>query len=108
MANIHTVFDAIIDNGTTGEQVEIPFDSKNDYETLRTQLVKLWSKRKSLITAIAGEDSDPLLAFSLCSNWKKDEKIGTFFLGKPRKKIGKEYSFTIVTPISQPIAVNDE
>jgi hypothetical protein len=104
MAGIHTVFDVIVDNGVTGKKLVIPFETRNDYETARTRLVALWTKHKATILEIAGEDSDPLLAYSLCADFKSDgdkdgsngSSRGTFYLGKPRRKMAKNYSFEIV------------
>ena len=103
MANIHTLLDAIIDNGTTGKKVSIGVASKNEYETIRTRLVTLWSEHKTVILAVGGEDSDPLYPLSLCSSISKNTDdsglyAGEFWLGKPRRKVAKSYSFTIVEP----------
>lgn len=96
MADTHTVLDAIIDSAPTGGKIVVQFSSKQEYETLRTRLVTLWSKHRQTIIDIVGEDGDPLVVYSLCSNWASDTREGSFFLGKPRRKLAKTYSFKIV------------
>lgn len=104
MAGIHTVFDAILDNGITGKKVLIPFSNRKEYETARTRLVALWTEHKGNLIAIAGEDCDPLLPYSLCADYRvedvsgaPDVATGTFYLGKARRRVAKSYLFTIVS-----------
>lgn len=123
MANIHTVFEAVLENGTSGKKIKVGVADKYEYETVRTRLVKLWNTHKDTLIAIAGEGCDPLLEFSLCGNFEKSTDIecanGYFYLGKPRRKLAKSYSFSIVdsgaTPegsggntLELPEAVNDD
>lgn len=103
MANIHTVFEAVMETAATGEKgkkIKVGVADKHEYETVRTRLVKLWNTHKELLTAIAGEDCDPLLVFSLCANYCTDvdsgENFGVFYLGMPRRKLAKNYSFAVV------------
>lgn len=113
MANIHTVFEIILENGVNGKKVQLGVADQNEYETARTRLVKLWNRHKELLISIAGEDCDPLLAFSLCGSYVRggtpDElPHGIFYLGKPRRKEAKNYSFTVVSEQPAiPDAVND-
>lgn len=101
MANIHTVFDAILENGAGKKVVKIGVADKLEYETARTRLVKLWSVHKETLVKILGEDCDPLLVYSMCGDFdpQGDEQspaYGVFFLGKPRRKLAKSYSFVVV------------
>jgi hypothetical protein len=114
MANIHTVLEAIIENATDGtgtKRVQLGVADKYEYETIRTRLVKLWSDHKEVLLAVGGEGGDPLLELSLCANFDKQSSRGTFYLGRPRRKMAKSYSFEIVdagaTP-AQSHAVNDD
>lgn len=112
MANIHTVFDAIVENGVNGAKVRIGVEDKNDYETVRTRLVKLWNAHKELLISIAGPDCDPVLEYSMCGDYDPQESAGYFFLGKPRRKPARSYSFSIVSPndppeLPAPEAIND-
>jgi hypothetical protein len=108
MANIHTVFEAILEIGTSGKKTRVGVADKHEYETVRTRLVKLWNEHKQTLIAIAGEGCDPLLEFSLCGNYDREESAGYFFLGKPRRKLAKEYSFSIVETLPSTEAVNDD
>jgi hypothetical protein len=115
MASIHTVFESVMDNGITeGKKVRVSVIDKLEYETVRTRLVKLWNTHKENLISIAGEGCDPLLEFSLCGNFVASEHAGYFFLGKPRRKVAKSYSFAVVdgsesTASNPPTdAVNDE
>lgn len=108
MANIPTLLEAIIEQGNSGRKVSIGVASKNEYETIRTRLVTLWNQHKEAILAIGGDDSDPLYPLSLCSTFISDKNgsgsnaepagNGEFWLGKPRRKVAKHYSFTIIEP----------
>lgn len=95
MGNIHTILEAIIDNGTTGKKVQLGVVDKNEYETIRTRLVKLWVEQRTVIQAV-GADSDPLADCALCADFSAATRQGTFYLGKPRRKLAKSYSFSIV------------
>lgn len=116
MANIRQVFDAVVDNGTNGKVVKIQgVASANEFETIRTRLCTLWSQHREVLLAIGGEDSDPLLKLSLCGTFDKDASVAAFFLGKPRRRAAKSYSFEIVDSGAMPEpagpipeAVNDE
>lgn len=102
MANIRTVFDALLDAHTNGKQLKIDgVATFNDYETLRTRLVKFWRDHIEIILAVGGEGSDPLLELSLCGDYCSEDQSATFFLGKPRRKLAKSYSFSIVDPESR-------
>lgn len=111
MGGIHTVFDAIVDNGISGKKVQIPFETREEYETARTRLVTLWTTHRNNIIAIIGDDSDPLLPYSLCADWSNgtgnDLATGTFYLGKPRRKVAKQYSFVILGEDETPKVAND-
>jgi hypothetical protein len=111
MANIHTVFEAVIE--TAGRRVRVGVADKHEYETVRTRLVKLWNSHKETLISIAGADCDPLLVYSLCGNFDPQDSSGVFFLGKPRRRQAKNYSFSIVdnvpaTGTEIQDAVNDE
>lgn len=114
MANIHTVLDAIIENGTSGRRVQITVANKAEYETLRTRLVTLWSQHREVVQAIS-DVADPLCDLSLCGDWSATSSTATFFLGKSRRKTAKSYDFSITsTPsttderVSAPEPANDE
>lgn len=108
MADIHTVFEAITELGTSGGKIKVGVADKNEYETIRTRLVKLWNKHKELLISIGGEDSDPLLAFSLCADFHADteQPYAHFYLGKPRRKLAKSYSFSIVDETGSVVAAD--
>jgi hypothetical protein len=114
MANIHTVrdlLDAVIENGTTGKRVQLTVGSKNEYETIRTRLVKLWTEHRDVIIAIS--DDDPLAQLSLCGDFVASDFSATFYLGKSRRRQAKSYAFAIIETDATsdpqlPSAVNDE
>jgi hypothetical protein len=101
MASIHTVLDAVIENGTSGKRVQIEVADRNEYETIRTRLVTLWADHKEILQAIA-EDADPLVACSLCADFVQATAttscLASYYLGKPRRKMAKSYDFSIVDP----------
>jgi hypothetical protein len=97
MASIHTVLDAIIENGTSGNKVSLQLSDKREYETVRTRLVTLWQDHREVLLAV-GDDSDPLVQCSLCGDFACETLTATFYLGKPRRKLAKSYSFSIVPP----------
>jgi hypothetical protein len=104
MANIHTVLEAIIDNGTSGAKVKIDVENRDEFENLRTNLVKQWTKHRTVILAV-GDDSDPLANLSLCATYNKQECAGFFWLGAARRREARQYSFSIVPPVEP---ANDE
>lgn len=94
MANIHTVFEAVMDNGIDGnKKVKIGVVDKNEYETIRTRLVKFWTDRKEVFIAIGDET---FTDYSLCGDWEPDTCTAYYYLGKPRRRAAKHYSFEIV------------
>lgn len=110
MANIQALFEAVLDTAAegNGKKIRIPVINRSEHETIRTRLVTLWTQHKEAILAIGGEDSDPLYPLSLCATFykersDKDDDTGNggsrseFWLGKPRRKAAKDYSFTIVS-----------
>lgn len=111
MANIHTVLDAIIENGTSGKRVQIEVSDRNEYETIRTRLVTLWSQHKEILEAVS-EVADPLAVCSLCGDYSSTDSLATFYLGKPRRRMAKSYSFVITDSTDAPtiaptLAVNE-
>lgn len=97
MANIHTVFEAVLENGITGEKkVKIGVVDKNEYETIRTRLVKFWTDRKEVFIAIGDET---FTDYSLCGDWEADTCTAYYYLGKPRRRAAKHYAFEIVDSI---------
>lgn len=104
MANIHTVLDAVITAAAESKKVQITGINRSEYETIRTRLVTLWNEHKNTLLAIGGED-DPIYPLSLCSSYEEeraDDDTGDgssraeYWLGKPRRKMAKSYSFSIV------------
>lgn len=100
MVSIRTLLDTIIENGTSGKQVIITVANRNEYETVRTRLVALWTAHRNIIRAV-GSDGDPFAELSLCGSYnaagaEDHECTATFFLGIPRRKAAKSYSFAIV------------
>lgn len=111
MGSISTILDAVIDNGLSGKRVEIGVVDRNEYETIRTRLVTLWTEHRDILLAV-GNDADPLSTAALCSDFREigSAKVGSYYLGKARRKQAKIYSFTIVDS-SEPVVVepaNDE
>ena len=100
MGSIRTILESVIDNGISGKKVEIKPITRGEYETIRTRLVKLWSKTRENLLAI-GSDADPLTETSLCGNYYEDSCCGIFYLGIPRRKVAKVYSFQIIDQRSE-------
>ncbi len=111
MANIQALFEAVVDAAAESKKVKVEVINRSQHETIRTRLVTLWNNHKETIFAIGGEDSDPLYPLSLCSTYiagNDDTSDGgsrsEFWLGKPRRKVAKDYSFTIVEADETPSA----
>lgn len=101
MADTRTLLEAITDNGDTGKKVRVEVADRNEYETLRTRLVKLWAEQRDIILAV--DEDDHLAALSLCADFHdtgSDSELcaATFWLGKSRRKQAKSYSFSIIPP----------
>ncbi len=111
MANIQALFDAVLEAAVERKKVKVELTSRSEHETARTRLVTLWSEHKQVILAVGGEDSDPLYPLSLCASFDEQIESGSvggnddtsngscrseFWLGKPRRKMAKSYSFSIV------------
>lgn len=94
MANTREVFEALLDVEPE-TKLQIDFETRNEYETVRTKLVKLWAERKQILLAV-GNDDEPAVHWSLCASWDSGACAGTFHLGKARIRQPKSYSFTIV------------
>lgn len=94
MANIRTLAESMFYDQPPGTKFNVDVDTPQIYETIRTQLVKLWSKHKEDLSSITAED-DPTLGLSLCSSHDKVSKQATFWLGKSRRKEAMSFSFTV-------------
>ena len=105
MADTRTLLEAITDNGDSGRKITVAVSTRNEYETLRTRLVTLWSNQRDVILAI--DEDDRLASLSLCSDYHSGNDSGevhpghpvssaTFWLGKSRRKQAKSYSFSII------------
>ena len=99
MASVQTLIDAIID-APPGTKFEVTVAGRNEYETIRTALVKKWVHHREMLSAIA--DDDPTTNLSLCGDYADCEDVGvaTFYLGKSRRKQARSFEFTIVNPSS--------
>jgi len=98
MVSIRTLFDTLLARDI-GTKVELGVADRNDYETLRTRLVKFWTDHKEIITAIS--DDDPSLEYGMCGDYKAENGTAQFWIGKPRRKVARHYSFTIVEATEQ-------
>ena len=58
MGSIRTILESVIDNGTSGKKVEIKPITRGEYETIRTRLVKLWSKTRENLLAIGSDAAE--------------------------------------------------
>jgi len=96
MASIRALIDAIID-APVGAKIHLEIEDRREYETVRTRLCKFWNEHKEVIQAI-GEDNDPALELGLCGNYDHSTRTAEFYLGVPRRKMAKHYSFTVVQP----------
>ncbi len=96
MANIHTLLEAVVEAAPLGKKIKVEVADRNEYETIRTRLVTLWSEHRTIVLAIDGDD--PLCELALCSDYQQEPCCGFYYLGKPRRKVAKTYSFTIVSP----------
>lgn len=94
-ANIRTLFDSLLDAGPNAKLTVNNIEGFTNYETLRTALVKHWTAHKDIIGAI-GIDDDPQLSYGLCGNFNAEENSAVFWIGTPRTKAPKLYSFSIV------------
>lgn len=95
MANIHTLFEALLEVDT-GKKIKVNgVANEREYETIRTALVKKWTEHKTIISAV-GADDDPILEYGLCGNYSTGDYTATFYIGHSRRKVAKQYSFTIV------------
>jgi hypothetical protein len=92
MASIRTLLEALLELDI-GKKITVGVEDKNEYETVRTRLVQLWTQHKEIITAIT--DEDPILAYSLCGDYDGATGSGSFYLGKPRRRTAKHYNFVI-------------
>lgn len=95
MANIHTLFDALLEVGINKKIKVQGVANERDYETLRTALVKKFTEHKNIIQAV-GADDEPILQYAMCGNYSREEYAATFYIGQSRKKVARNYSFTIV------------
>jgi len=104
MANTHTLLDTLLME-EIGTKIKIGVADRNEYETIRTRLVTLLGEHKDAIIVAGGdEETDAILTLSLCSDYSSEDRIASYYLGRPRRKLAKSYSFTIVPPDSE---VND-
>lgn len=100
MASIHTLFEAILE-ATPGRKFVVRTANRNEHETIRTQLCKLWANHKTILGAI-GDDDSPLLELALCADFAEhntaedNRATSTFYLGTPRRKVAKSFSFQIM------------
>ncbi len=98
MASIRTLFDTLLEE-PLGTKLTVEVTDEAEYETLRVMLVKMWNRHKQVLGAIA--DEDPFLENSMCADFCSGEgndiSTATFYLGKPRRKKGKQYSFVVVS-----------
>lgn len=110
MVNIRTLFEALVDAGP-GKKLVVQVEDRSEHETIRTQLCKLWTEHKEIIGAV-GDDDDPTLQYSMCADFLpssgntepgNSDSTGnapcarsTFYIGKPRRKVAKSFSFVIV------------
>jgi hypothetical protein len=95
---LHELFDALL----TSKMVEVHQLSSREAESLRTALVRKFTKYKEDMTAIGF--LDPTLSkLSLSREHDEENKLDRFVL-RPRKSSGREYTtFAIVKPaIAQP------
>ena len=95
MANIHTLFDALLEVGVNKKIQVQGVANERDYETLRTALVKKFTEHKTIIAAV-GSDDEPILQYAMCGNYARADRSATFYIGQSRKKVARNYSFTIV------------
>lgn len=72
-----------------GDEVEIRLLSIHLYSNLRTLLVK----RHTQFRAVG------ITADSLCSDWLEEQKIGKFWIGKPRKRAGATFEIVSHGPL---------
>ncbi len=94
MASIRTILDELVEL-EYGKQVAIGVTDKNEFETVRTALSRTWAERKKIIYAL-GDENDPSLLYGLCGKYESEEHTGYYWLGLPRKRTAKSYSFSVV------------
>lgn len=108
MGTIRTLFDAVVEAASNGNKIEVGVADRNEYETIRTRLVRFWTEHKEVIIAVGGEDSDPLLQLGMCGDFDPSTGLATFYLGRPRRKMAKSYSFSIVATDATSESVNEQ
>lgn len=105
MANIHTILDALLDY-PPGTRFNVDnIETRNEYETIRTRLVTLWTSRRTILLAIDADSSH--VEKALCGDWCKEENKASFYLGETRRKQSKTYSFSIETNLGSKVTTNE-
>ena len=79
MATSKELYDKLFDE--PGKKVRIRFDSKNEYETLRTSLCRHNSQYVDL----------DLSTYSVCAEFNAETCVGTFWLGSAKRKQAKSW-----------------
>lgn len=80
MSDIHAIYNKLFE----GSSLEISFEDRRAFDSLRTALVR----HNSLMVGL------DVSALSICADWDAIKKHGTFFLGRPRRR--RNVTWTIV------------
>jgi hypothetical protein len=84
MAKASEIFNLLVEKG----QLSLRIESKQQHDSLRTRLVRLFSRHKVLLGELGADDGSS--ALSVCASYSTDSKTSTFRIGKSTKSVGQE------------------